>query len=212
MKIKHQKKLIELSENIKSNNSQYDDMLFIDLLKKVCLDLIDVSEDELYYVDFEYLIFLIRGKSYGEEIEYIKTSNGTSYNMIFSIDKDFKIEGEKGLSSQEITLSNKEVVEISPIFLNEMENLQKINNNDLLNYSTITYSLRKVKNDNEVKTFSDYEEKANYINELELSDLKKLKEAYNKFPKINGKKIEYINNIKVETNFLDIMSNFFVIV
>lgn len=212
MKIKHQKKLLELSENIDDNENSINNLSFLDLFKRICIDLIDYPENKLFYVDFEYLMFLIRGKSYGDKIEYSKKINDKTENFSFDIGKDFSIIGEKNLNKINVTLSNKNVVEISPIYLNEIENLSLIKNENLLNYSILTYSLRKAKNNDEVIVFNDYEEKTNYINELTIDDLKELKNAYNKFPRINGTQINIINNNEYKTDFLDLASNFFVFV
>jgi hypothetical protein len=212
MKIKHQKRLIELTENIENPNSSDNEITFIEMVKRMMMELIDTDNKDLFYVDFEYLMFLIRGKTYGDQIEYIKSLGSKDYNFVFDIGQDFTIEGEKGLSKLDVDLTTGEVVEISPVRLSEFDNMITIKNVDLLNYSILTYSLRKRKNEDEVEEFRDYKSKADFINDLEIEDLKSLKKAYNRFPKIKGKKVDSIEGFEVTTEFGDLMSNFFVYV
>jgi hypothetical protein len=213
-KIKHQKRLIELSENI--NMKEESEQSFFELLVLMCEDVIDFDFKKLYYVDFEYLLFMIRGKSYGEKISYSKTIQNKKYDFIFDVVKDLNVIGLKELEFQDIKLSNNEVIEISPVYLNEILNVLKIKNEKLLSYSILTYSLRKRKTDDEVFTFDSYEEKMKYLENLEINDLKELKNKYEKFPKLLTSKInkikigDYEENFKIE--FMDILSNFFEVI
>jgi len=209
MKIKHQKLLVELQESIKLK--EIPDMNFFELLMRINEDLISKPLDELYYADFEYLIFLIRAKTYGESINYNKYSNDMTeiVNITFNILKDFEVIGNKGMSNQRIKLSNDETIEISPLYLKEVNTLSLISGEDSKSYTGLTYSLRKKILDDEVITFNSYEEKASYFNELTIDDLKEVKKKYNEFPKLNMIINKEIKGKTYITNFGDIISNFF---
>lgn len=210
MKIKHQKYLIELAENIKAGEEK--STTFIDLLKKICLTLINKKENELYYNDFEYLVFLIRARSYGENIPYsITNKKNINENFVFNIFNDIKIIGKKHLNEHRVLMENGDIVKMTPLMLNEYSRINSFNNNESTNLKILTTSIRAKLHDDNVTKFDAEIEKENYFDELSINDLKKLKEAYNEFPKISTNKMVKIGDIDMVTDFGDFQSNFFVI-
>jgi len=224
-KIKHQKKLIELYEEIEDKETNADEMSFVELVEKMCLDLIDIAPNRLFYSDFEYLIFLIRTKSYGEKIQYIKTIKNPVTNefeqipLIFNINTDIKIKGEQGLREKSVPMVNGDILIISPLYYKEYMEIYKTNkiHKNQINFDIIFNSMRKViKKDNEAIEFSDFNSKSEYFENLEIEDFKNIKIAFSDFPRIDVVKEDEITTdggtkIKIKTNFGDMTTSFFVL-
>lgn len=209
MKIKHQRILIESADNILENG--YSPTTFIDQFKEIIFDLIDIPKDQVYYSDFENLMFLIRAKSFGDFIEYTKKINNQKYDLRFDISKDLSIIGEIGKSSDKIPLNNGSILIIEPIRANEYFEISKLNvSKSIKKLNLLIVSARAIEQDDEIIRFQNFKEKEEYIIDLDIEDLENIKKSFNSFPKISATKTELIDGIEYNIDFSDMESNFFV--
>ena len=207
MKVKHQKRLIETVENVIGKTAKPQE--FIEHLKEIIFELVDIDRKNMYYSDFEYLLFLIRAKSYGDNIEYSKKIKKKSVPLTFNISEDISIIGEKGKDFVRVNLSNGDEIELSPLTVEEHFSIDTKQNIVLQKLNILAMSLRKKVFDDEVLSFEMKNSKEDYIDELDIIDLEKLKNAYNTFPKISTKKMEKVGDEEFEIEFGDMESNFF---
>jgi len=74
--------------------------------------------------------------------------------------------------------------------------------------------LKRVVRDGEAVGFESDEDKDDYFDNLTIEDIKRMKEAYNEFPRVSVKKKFKVKiddeDIEIETDFGDMASNFFV--
>jgi len=218
MTVRNQRQLIEILENIDSGVEE--DINFIQLLKRICGELIGIPYTNLFYNDFEYLVFLIRYRTYGETIRYHLTDESGEFlkgpsdkirEFKFNILKDINVPKVKDKKARaEIKMENGDIVIISPLYCEEYFNLNLDASETKLGLELITTSLRKFKRgDDQIKEFFDINEKIEYIDKLSLKDLKRLTKNFETFPRISLNKKENVDGMVYRVSFGDMRSNFF---
>lgn len=222
MKVRHQKKLVEMSEQI--NDGEEQPMSFVRMLEEMCIGLIDCAPSHLYYSDFEYLVFLIRAKSYGDTIQYTKhvtdpeTIKDFTVNSEFSICKDIEVIGEKGLNSVTVESDSGDGIVMSPLkFYEQRESIELCAGRPRSLAMDMAFrSMRKIIKGGEMCEFSSEQEKQAYFEDLTTDDLKKMKAAMSRFPIVRVSKTVVVKapsgkEVPVTTKFSDMTSSFFVL-